>query len=74
MSDTKTPKFRFTKTLPHKVFLQCSSCDKDIKEIKPKESIIVTRAYYCDECDPGVIVLNPSVKTTRKEKGGNNEN
>lgn len=70
----KTPNFRITKELPHRLFLQCSDCLRDIKEIKPKESIHVTRAYYCDECDPGVIVLNPSTKATRKKstktKGG----
>ena len=55
------PKFRTEgKTMETaKVFLQCSNCDVDIRELKPTESINVTRAYYCDECDSGAVVLNP---------------
>jgi hypothetical protein len=57
--DKITPRFRVTKEKPHRVFLQCTACDKDIKEIKQHESINITRAYYCADCDPGVIYLNP---------------
>lgn len=41
-----------------KVFLQCSNCDADIREIKPNEEIQVTRGYYCETCDDGAIYLN----------------
>lgn len=58
MSDI-APRFRLDKKVtPPRVFLQCSKCEVDIREIKPTENIKVTRAYYCDKCDPGVIVLN----------------
>ena len=55
------PSFRVDKDAnPPRVFVQCSECGVDIREMSPGESIKVTRAYYCDECDPGVVVLNPS--------------
>lgn len=66
----KLPNFRVDKTSNgHRVFLLCSNCSKDVKEIKKDESVNVTRAYYCDECEPNpsVIILNPSTKTTRKK-------
>ena len=73
MTDDRTqqPNFRVTETKPHRVFLQCSKCLKDIKEIKPKETVDVTRAYWCDECEPNsaVIVLNPPVPKS-KDGGG----
>lgn len=59
--DHRVPKFRTEgpKKKP-KVILVCSACDKDIRQIKMDESIRVDRAYYCEDCDPGVIVLNPA--------------
>ena len=47
-----------------RVFLHCSNldCDKLLREIKPTEEILVTRAYFCEECDDGVIVMNPPRK------------
>ena len=57
--DETAPRFRVDKkAIPAKVFLQCSRCEIDLREIKPMESITVIRAYYCDKCDLGVIVLN----------------
>lgn len=44
-----------------RVFLQCSECDCDIREIKPHESVSVTRAYLCKDCDDGVIRMNPPI-------------
>ena len=53
------PRFRVDKKAkPPRVFLQCTKCHKDIREMKPGERISVRRAYYHDECDPGAIVLN----------------
>ena len=53
------PKFRVDKEAkPPKVFLQCSRCDKDIREVKMDESIDVRRAYYCKDHDDGSIHLN----------------
>jgi len=68
MDNNKQPRFRVTKTNPPRVFLQCSNCHEDIKEIKPKEEVNVTRAYYCTDCEPNqsVITLNPNVKTTKQ--------
>lgn len=55
------PKFRIDKSGKQpRVFVQCSKCDVDLRELKPHESIAVTRAYFCDDCDPGAIVLNPA--------------
>lgn len=64
MDKQKTPRFRVTKTNPPQVFLQCSGCYKDLKEIKPNGTVDVTRAYYCNDCETNqnVITLNPSIK------------
>ncbi len=53
------PKFRTegTRDKP-RVFLQCSNCEKDIREIGMTDQIAVDRAYYCNDCDPKVVVLN----------------
>lgn len=60
--DPRMPRFR-TEGPRHKarVFLQCSSCEADIRELQPKESINVTRAYYCFRCDNGTVIQNPPV-------------
>lgn len=61
------PKFRVDKrTKPPRLFVQCSAegCEKDVCELKPHESILVTRAYFCPEHDDGVIVLNPAIRET----------
>ncbi len=56
----KVPKFGVDKsTNPPTIFLQCSDCGTNIRQLKPKEDVKVNRAYFCDSCDPGVIVLNP---------------
>lgn len=56
----REPSFRVDKeSNPPRVFIRCSQCDKDIREMLPGESIRVTQAYYCEDCDPGVTVLNP---------------
>lgn len=61
-----TPNFRVDKfSKPPKVFLQCSECLKDIRQIKDTESILLTRAYHCADCDPGVITLNPPTNETK---------
>jgi hypothetical protein len=55
------PKFRVDKSGEQpRVFVQCSECYVDLRELKPRESIDVRRAYYCAECDPGAVVLNPA--------------
>jgi len=55
----REPKFRVDKeSKPPRVFIQCSECGVDLREMQPGERIKVTQAYYCDRCDPGVIVLN----------------
>ena len=54
------PSFRVDKkSKPPRVFLRCSQCDVDIRELKMSEKISVTRAYHCKDCDQGVVVLNP---------------
>lgn len=54
------PSFRVDKEAdPPRVFLRCSECEKDIRELEPGEKVKVTRGYYCEDCDPGAIVLNP---------------
>ena len=62
------PKFRVEKTNPPRVFIQCSSCGIDLREMKPSEKIKVTRAYYCNNCEPGVVVLNPPSSKSDGEK------
>ncbi len=60
MKFRQQPKFRVDKeTDPPRVFVQCSHCGTDIRELHAGERIKITQAYYCDECDPGVTVLNP---------------
>ena len=61
------PRFKVEGTRENpRVFLHCSVCDARIREMKPKESIPVKRAYYCPEHESNVIGLNPPVN-----KGGN---
>lgn len=50
------PKFRTegTSCINTRLFLQCSNCDKDIREIFPNRSGFVIRAYYCKDCDDGL--------------------
>jgi hypothetical protein len=43
-----------------RVFLQCSLCDADIREIKPNESVDVTVAYLCTKCDPKQRITIPN--------------
>lgn len=59
--DPRQPRFR-TIGPRHaaRLFLQCSSCEVDIREIKPTEVIDVTRGYYCPKCDTGTIIENPA--------------
>lgn len=58
------PRFRLDKSggAP-RVFVQCSQCAADLRQLDPGERIKVTQAYYCDACDPGVTVLNPPRRT-----------
>lgn len=44
-----------------KVFLQCSFCGVDIRELGRDESIRVDRGYYCEKHDPGFEVPNDPV-------------
>lgn len=56
------PKFRTEKdgrNVVH-VYVQCAKCDKDIRELKPKESISVTIAHLCDECSQGGKIIIPN--------------
>lgn len=63
------PNFRVEKECnPPKVFLLCSECKKDIREIMPRERVRVNRAYYCKECDTGVVVVNMLHDKTTQEK------
>jgi hypothetical protein len=51
-----------------RVFLQCSLCLVDVREITNNESVDVTVAHYCDRCDPGEVVKNPPI--SESDKGG----
>ena len=54
-----TPKFRVNKKVdPPQVFLLCSECGADIRELSEHEGVDLRRGHYCKECDPGCIVLN----------------
>jgi len=53
------PKFRIEGSKQHpKVIIQCSACDKDIREMKKHESIKIDRGYYCEDCEDGAIHIN----------------
>lgn len=59
------PRFRVDKKQkPPRVYIQCSreGCKADVRELKPHESVLVTRAYYCPEHDSNTIDLNPPQK------------
>jgi len=60
MSDINTPKFRTEgkdkKTC--KLFLQCSKCEVDIRQLKDTDVIDVRHGHYCKDCDDGSIRLN----------------
>ena len=60
MSTETTPRFRVdrTKKKRPKVYLQCSNCEVDIRQIGMSESVSVLRAHYCPDCDDGAIHLN----------------
>ena len=59
--DPRQPRFRtIGPRNKARLFLQCSSCEVDIREIKPAETIDVTRGYYCKDCDTGTIIENPA--------------
>lgn len=59
--DPRQPRFR-TEGPKHsaRLFLQCSSCEVDIREIASHEVIDVTRGYYCTACDTGTVIENPA--------------
>jgi hypothetical protein len=61
--DPRHPRFR-TIGPKHaaRLILQCSSCEVDIRELKPKDVIDVTRAYYCSHCDTGTVIENPVIE------------
>ena len=50
-----------------KVWLLCSYCRKRIRQLRRWESIRIDRGWYCEECDPGVVVENPSQDMGRSE-------
>ena len=69
-NDTENaPRFKVEGTRENaRVFLHCNVCDARIKEIFPKETVSVTRAYYCPEHEDNVIGLNPPMPTKNKPK------
>ncbi len=55
------PKFRTEGKPPKvKVFLQCSMCDKDIREVKPNDIVDISHAHLCTTCDPEQRIRIPS--------------
>ncbi len=53
------PRFRVEgKGRKSRVFLDCSECSEEIRELGKHETINVTRAYYCTNCDDGAIHIN----------------
>lgn len=74
MTDNNAPNLKVTGTSRKnaKVFLHCSNlqCEVVLREIKPHQSIDVTRAYHCRECQPeNVITINPPINRTTESKG-----
>ena len=65
MSDEQFPNFRTEGTNAEnaRVFLCCSKCNKDIRELKKTDSIKVNRSYFCKDCDDGTIRMNPPKDT-----------
>ena len=43
-----------------RVFLQCSLCEADIRELKRGESVDVSIAHLCDKCDPERRIVIPN--------------
>jgi DNA-directed RNA polymerase subunit RPC12/RpoP len=41
-----------------KVIIQCSQCNKDVRELKAGESLSIDIAYYCHRCDGEAISLS----------------
>jgi len=69
MTETKDPRPNFSvdrETDPPTVHLLCSVCDEPIREIKPHESVSVSKGYYCEKHDDGAIYINPTVQATKK--------
>lgn len=60
MDRPTAPRFRVdrTKKKRPRVYLQCSKCEVDIREIKPADKVSVVVAHYCRDCDDGVTYLN----------------
>ncbi len=48
-----------TRYKPARVWIICSYCGCDIRQLQATEAIHVTRAYFCPEHDDGTIHLNP---------------
>lgn len=66
MTDTipGTPCFRVDKSGKRpRVFIQCSLCKDDVREMQPHEEISVRRGYLCDKCsgDGKLIPLNARI-------------
>ena len=55
----RTPVFK-TKGQPPDVrlFLHCSQCDAEMREVADDEAVDVRVAHYCKQCDPGGPLLN----------------
>jgi len=53
------PYFRVDRTVdPPQAYIICSNCGADVREIRKGEKIRLTRAYFCEKCDDGVIHLS----------------
>ena len=41
-----------------RVWLCCSACHRRLRKIALRETVDVTRAWFCEQCDPGYVVRN----------------
>lgn len=48
-----------------RLWLCCSACNRRLRRVVPDEEIDVTRAWFCDACDPGYAVRNRTAPGAR---------
>lgn len=62
------PKFRVEKVKGKPVvWILCSECGEDVRQLGLGEEVDVRRGYYCAEHEKNVIVLNPPERNAKDE-------